>query len=110
MDITDSTAAPGAVPMDQQKHHQTMSWMQHQYMGDSGIQSSVTTRVCPSRMSMSRSHSCVKRVCVCGVTVVVGRRSPAMLISCIAVIPLSPSQSAAYSVQPSVISPCAGIY
>lgn len=43
MEISDNAGAP--MPMDQQKHHQTMMWQQNQYMGDSGIQSSVTTRV-----------------------------------------------------------------
>ena len=43
MDISESAGAPA--PLDQQKLNQTMMWQQNQYMGDSGIQSSVTTRV-----------------------------------------------------------------
>jgi len=45
MDISDNGAAGPPITMDQQKQHQTMMWQQNQYMGDSGIQSSVTTRV-----------------------------------------------------------------
>lgn len=45
MDISDNGAPTAPMPMDQQKHHQTMMWNQNQYMADSGIQSSVTTRV-----------------------------------------------------------------
>jgi len=41
MEISDSNG----MQLEQQKHHQTMMWQQNQYMGDSGIQSSVTTRV-----------------------------------------------------------------
>lgn len=44
MEISDNAGGP-PVPMDQHKHQQTMMWHQNQYMGDSGIQSSVTTRV-----------------------------------------------------------------
>ena len=45
MDISESNGAAPMQAMDQQKLNQTMMWQQNQYMGDSGIQSSVTTRV-----------------------------------------------------------------
>ena len=46
MDISENTGTAAPMqPMDQQKLNQTMMWQQNQYMADSGIQSSVTTRV-----------------------------------------------------------------
>lgn len=45
MDISENTGSVAPMPaMDQQKLNQTEMWTQHQYMADSGIQSSVTTR------------------------------------------------------------------